>query len=507
MTAIDRRKSLTATVILCATAAFSYLLPAHGQEPSPKPNIIFILLDDLGKEWVSCYGAEDFETPNVDALAKGGMTFNNAYSMPQCTPSRACFMTGQYPFRNGWVNHWDSPRWGGGYFDWNRNPSIARAMKSAGYTTAATGKWQLNDFRLQPDVMVKHGFDDYCMWTGCEGSNDKTHERTSTQRYWDPYIHTKSGSKTYKGQFGPDIYNQFVLNFISDNKDKPFFIYYPMALPHGPLVHTPLEMEAKSKLEKHKAMVRYTDHLLGKLVAHLDSEGIRENTIIVWTPDNGTSGSIANILNGRMVQGGKAKTTENGVNAPFIVNCPGLVPQGEASDALIDFTDMLPTFADFAGAKPEAGYTYDGYSMKDVFLGKAKESKREWILAMGSHPARMTDKGVQNVYYFRDRVVRDARFKLFVGTNRKPEKLIDLSKDPAEKNNLMGNPEHADVLKRLTAMIDTLPQKDNDPVYEPLAPNAWDRKISHKADTHKLDSPDSPKGSVRRKHKRNRRLK
>ena len=91
------------------------------------------------------------------------------------------------------------------------------------------------------------------------------------------------------------------------------------------------------------------------------------------------------------------ETTENGVNAPFIVNCPGLVPQGEISDALVDFTDMLPTFADFAGAEPEEGYTYDGVSLKDVFLGKAKETKREWILAMGSHPAAMTDKGVQNV--------------------------------------------------------------------------------------------------------------
>ena len=83
-----------------------------------RPNILFIMVDDLGKEWISCYGAEDIRTPNIDALAKTGMQFENAYSMPQCTPSRAALLTGQYPWRTGWVNHWDVPRWGVGYFDW-----------------------------------------------------------------------------------------------------------------------------------------------------------------------------------------------------------------------------------------------------------------------------------------------------------------------------------------------------------------------------------------------------
>ena len=155
-----------------------------GSSPAQqKPNIVFILLDDLGKEWLNCYGGTDINTPRIDKLAATGLKFTNAYSMPQCTPSRACFLTGQYPFRNGWVNHWDVPRWGGGYFDWKKNPSIGRVMKSAGYATAVAGKWQINDFRIQPDAMVKHGFDNYCMWTGCEGSKDKDHEKKSGNRY------------------------------------------------------------------------------------------------------------------------------------------------------------------------------------------------------------------------------------------------------------------------------------------------------------------------------------
>ncbi len=489
-------------IFLAALTVAATTSTTQARPPSDQPNIIFVLLDDLGKEWINCYGGGNIQTPSVDKLAATGLKFNNAYSMPQCTPTRACLMTGQYPFRNGWVNHWDSPRMGGGYFDWNKNPSIARTMKSAGYTTAVAGKWQLNDFRVQPDAMVQHGFDDYCMWTGCEGSKDKTHSVKSTRRYWDPYIHTKAGSRTYPGQFGPDIYSQFVLDFISANKESPFFVYYPMALTHTPFVHTPLEMDAKSNEEKHTAMVRYADHLLGKLITHLDAVGVRQNTIIVWTTDNGTSRSIENKLNGRMVRGGKGRTTENGVNAPFIVNCPSLVPQGETSDALVDFTDMLQTFADLAGGTPEAGYTYDGVSLKDVFLGNAKASKREWILAMGSAPARMTDKGVQNVFYFRDRVVRDARFKLFIDTSRKPIKLVDLSKDLTETNNLIGNPEYEEVLQRLTSIIDTLPAMDNDPRYEPLPANAWDKPASYEADIHKYGNPDNPGGVDGKKGKK-----
>ena len=195
---------------------------SSSQLAQDKPNILFILVDDLGKEWVSAYGAEDIETPNVDRLAATGMKFENAYVMPQCTPTRLSFMTGQYPYRHGWVNHWDVPRWGGGCsYDWNRNPSLARVVKDAGYATAVAGKWQVNDFRVQPEAMVDIGFDEYCMWTGGEGGNPP-----SDIRYWDPYIHTKQGSRTYDGEYGPDIFTDFLLEFIEDNKEGPFFAYF-----------------------------------------------------------------------------------------------------------------------------------------------------------------------------------------------------------------------------------------------------------------------------------------
>ena len=143
----------------------------------PTPNILLILVDDLGKEWIGCDGAEGIETPNIDALASGGMRFENAYAMPQCTPSRLTMLTGQYPFRHGWTNHWDVPRFGcGAHFDPELNASFPRILRDAGYATAAAGKWQIDDFRVEPDAMFEAGFDSWCMWTGGEGGNPKSDE-------------------------------------------------------------------------------------------------------------------------------------------------------------------------------------------------------------------------------------------------------------------------------------------------------------------------------------------
>ena len=155
--------------------------PLQAEDPS-KPNIIFIMVDDLGPEWIGCCGAEGIETPVIDELARTGMRFTNAYSMPKCTPTRVTLLTGQYPFRHGWVNHWDVPRWGAGcHFDPKHNVSFVRLLKKAGYATAIAGKWQINDFRVQPDVLAGHGFDEWCMWTGYETGN-----RPSGKRYWNP---------------------------------------------------------------------------------------------------------------------------------------------------------------------------------------------------------------------------------------------------------------------------------------------------------------------------------
>ena len=471
---------MTAAAMLLAVGIASPLIAAEKAQPPSQPNILFIMLDDLGKEWISCYGAEDIKTPNIDALAAGGMKFNNAYSMPQCTPSRTTLLTGKYPWRTGWANHWDVPRWGVAYFDWKQkeNTTFARLMKDLGYATFAAGKWQINDFRIEPQAMKKHGFDDWAMWTGSETGN-----LPSDNRYHDPYINTPEGSKTYEGKFGPDIYSDRLIDFMRKNKEKPMCLYYPMALPHIPFVATPDEPNADDKLGKHKAMVRYADKMAGKIIKELDELKIRDRTIIIFTTDNGSTAgkrAVTGIRNGTPVEGAKGTETEAGVCAPFIVNCPGLVPAGVESEALTDFSDMLPTFLELGGGKVPEDFITDGTSIAPLILGKAKDTDRKWIMALGHGGAKLTKDGIRPRKDFATRVIRDKRFKVWVSNAKKIIRLHDLKSDPWEETNLIDSKldEHTKALQKFQAVVDSLPDKDAHPVYEPRAANPWDIKLN-----------------------------
>lgn len=451
------------------------------------PNIILILVDDLGKEWLSCYGAEDIQTPNIDKLAKSGMLFNNAYGMPQCTPSRVTLLTGQYPYRHGWVNHWDVPNWGGGaHFDESLNPSLVAEMKKAGYRTCIAGKWQIDDFRVEPDALSKIGFDEFCMWTGREKGNPLP----SGQRYHSPYIFTKDGSKTYKEEYGPDVFKDFICDFIKANKENPMFIYYPMVLTHTPFVNPPYE-SATDNLGKHKAMVKYTDKITQDIVNTIENAGIRENTIIIWTTDNGTTGKITGKRNGMKVKGGKAKTTEVGICLPFIVSCPSLIDSNTVSNALIDFTDVLPTCLDLGGVDMGKEYKadnnthdIDGVSFKQVLLDN-ETTKREWILSMGGgNNAKLTDKGVENKYVFRDRVIRNERFKLRIDSKRKAIAFYDLLQNPNENINLidsLNTPIRKENFDQLHEVCKSFPKQDADPKYVNNPAQKWDVEVTAKS--------------------------
>ncbi|MCA9174195.1 MAG: sulfatase-like hydrolase/transferase [Planctomycetales bacterium] len=469
------RHALLATAFSLACLSAVLARAADPAASIDKPNILFIMVDDLGKEWISCYGADGIQTPNIDALAKGGLKFHNAWSMPQCTPTRATLLTGQYPWRTGWVNHWDVPRWGVGYFDWREYVTFARVMKSAGYSTCAVGKWQINDFRVEPQAMKKHGFDDWCMWTGWEEGNPP-----SGNRYWDPYINTPQGSKTYDDKFGPDVYTDYLIVFMTKHKQEPMCLYFPMALTHGPLVHTPSEPDAKTPLAKHKAMVRYTDQLVGRLVATIDELGIRQRTIIVFTTDNGTSGGLRGTVGGVKPSGGKASKFEGGVSEPFIVNCPGVVPAGAETDALTDFSDLLPTFAELGGAEQPANVELDGVSLAPLWLGKANDSPRQWIMALGHGAAKLDAQGVHGTSPYVSRVLRDKRWKVWVNTSGEIDQLFDMQNDPAESKNLLQGgsaPSSATAsMKKFQAVVDSMPKADARPRYAPRAANPWDKQ-------------------------------
>jgi arylsulfatase A-like enzyme len=469
------KRFFAAVIAISLVAFFPYDLKAEGSPAPAKPNILFIIVDDLGKDWVSCYGADDIQTPHIDALAKGGMKFQNAYSMGSCSQSRATLLTGKYPFRTGWVGHWDVPRWGVGYFDWKKkeNTTFARLMKDLGYATCAAGKWQINDFRLEPLALNKHGFDDWAMWTGFETGNPP-----SDKRYKDPYINTpEEGSQTYAGKFGPDIYTDRLIQFMRAHKDEPMCLYYPMPLLHAPFVATPDEPNVTSRLDRHKAMVRYVDKMVGQLVAELDKLGIRERTIIFIASDNGTDAKITGSLNGKESKGAKGQHTEPGICGPFIVNGPGIVPAGVETDALTDLSDILPTFVELGGGKVPDDLVVDGKSLAPLILGKETDSKRDWILAM-SDRATLDEKGIRPLKDFGPRVIRDKRYKAWVNSNKKVERLHDLQKDPGEVTNLVQSDlaEDKEALQKFMAVVGTFPEKDARMLYEPRAANPWDRK-------------------------------
>lgn len=471
-----------AVMVTSCASSHEQIAPSEGV--APQPNILFILLDDLGKEWVPLYSEAETNMPNLQQLAAEGMIFENAYVNPQCTPTRVSLLTGQYPFRHGWVNHWDTPRWGHGYFDPEQNPSLPRLLQAEGYRTVAVGKWQINDFRVTPDAMKRVGFDDYLMWTGYQSGDPP-----SAQRYWDPYVHSNTGSATVSDAFSEDLFADFILNFVAENGDAPWFAYYAMNLPHFPLTTVPGMDESASARDKWRAMIEYTDVVLGRLLIGLTALGERDDTIIVWLTDNGSTGRYPGEIDGRMVRGGKGRTSESGVNVPLIVSAPNL-SSGDRTDALVDITDFLPTFVDLAGGELPEDHTIDGQSFATWLSGEAADTTRQWIMAMGGrNEAEITSAGVQNAYVFRDRVLRDKRYKVYVSPspNAAIVKMVDLQTDPSELHNILDlkDANAQSSLAKFQAIVDSFPETDNDPRYSQRPIEPWAVPIETEADTWK----------------------
>ncbi|TKG97469.1 arylsulfatase A [Puteibacter caeruleilacunae] len=339
-----------------------------------KPNVILIMADDMGYECLSCNGSLSYNTPNLDKLAKTGVRFTKCISQPLCTPSRVKIMTGRYNYRN----YSDF-----GYLDVNEN-TFGNVMKKAGYKTAVAGKWQLNGINTKREgykdtSRPNHfGFDEYCLW-------QLTHPKSEGERYADPLIEKNGKVLTgLKEQYGPDIFSNFVTDFIQRNKDDQFFIYYPMVLVHDPFVATPdskewgIEKERfKNNTKYFKDMVEYTDKVIGRIVAALEEAGIRENTLIMFTGDNGTHPTITTQTVNGAYKGGKGTTPDAGNHVPFVANWPAQRQKGIEYDQLIEFSDFLPTVAEVGGASiPD---NIDGKSFMNVLTGK-KHNDRETVL-------------------------------------------------------------------------------------------------------------------------------
>lgn len=443
------RFSLTAASTLAVGMAWLPTCDLEAAEPADRPpNILFILLDNVGKDWFRCYGSQEDETPNIDRLARAGLKFRNCYVTPVCSTSRVMLLTGRYPFRTGWHTHHDSAIYGGGYLDWNRETTFARLLRDAGYATCISGKWQINDLfdSGQRDALERHGFGEHCIWPEARPGHP-AHKK----RYWHAWILRDGERIDTRGRFGPDVFADYAIDFMERHRQQPFLVYYSAILTHIPVTTTPLSPDDDaSPRNKFAGMVRYADHLVGRLVAALDELGLRDNTLVFITADNGTDNgtdqgiqqSLGGRVNGRISDEGIYSLTERGVNVPFIVNGPGSIAPARESDALINAADVLPTLAELAGAKLPRGVTIDGKSFASVLRdGSDSGWKRPWTLTQ----------------YHTTRVIRDQRFKLF-----STGEFYDLAEDPLELHELnvksgLLTSEAATARKHLQSILDSLP--------------------------------------------------
>lgn len=410
------------------------------QAAGAKPNVILILADDLGAKELGCYGNTKHHTPNLDALAASGTRFETFYVNPLCTPTRMALMTGQYGFHNGFLgmaNPAFVPSANSPQRDIAHHFTHAALMRSAGYATAVVGKWQLSG--KLPDLVYEAGFDEYRIWAYDknlpENVSHPAHDHAGrTSRYWHPCI-LENGKylSTQPTDYGPDLFNDSVIDFVRRHKTEPFFVYYSSVLTHSPHVETPDPQKTGSrKSANFQSNLEYLDHLMGKLLAALQSEGLDKNTLIFFIGDNGTEGS------------GKGTLTEKGARTPCILRGPG-VPVGRVSRALSDVTDVFPTLADWAGIPLPADRPCDGKSLLPV-LRDGKETHREWIY---SH----LDDG---------RVLRDARWLLEIDKGGKGEKFFDCgsSRDGTGYRDVTASPdpEAKEARMRFARILATLPE-------------------------------------------------
>lgn len=327
-----------------------------------KPNIIFILADDYGTAEVGCYGADNYKTPNIDKLAREGTRYTNAYTISLCGPSRAMILTGRYPFRTGATNQdatgTYSPK------DWTMMPKV---LKPAGYVTSAVGKW--GQLPLGP---AEFGFDDYLKFKG-SGTYWNTQERGQTYE-----VNGKTVPLPDK-VYLPDVMHRHVTDFITANRDRPFYVYYSLSHVHNDILPTPDTAPGTSDENVYRDNIAYMDKLVGQLIAELDRLKLREKTLLVFLGDNGTASLRAEraTIGGRPLSGSKGSMLEGGGLVPMIVNWPGVTPAGKISRDMVDSSDFFATFADIAGAKLPEGTIIDGRSLAPQFRGE-KGQPRTW---------------------------------------------------------------------------------------------------------------------------------
>jgi len=382
-----------------------------GEKPM---NIVLMMADDVGFECFSSYGSREYSTPRLDALAATGIRFENCHSTPLCTPSRVNLMTG----KSNVFNYQDFGVYPQG------EPTFANHFKKFGYKTAVAGKWQLltDKHGITP---AEAGFDTWCVWN---------YPGYGRQRYWDPsYNRDGSPLALPKGTYGPDVMTDFIIDFIKTNKEDPFLAYFPMNLVHNPFPPTPDSADPNETDPKKNFidMVSYMDKCVGRIVDSLEELGLRENTLVIFTGDNGTNAQLTSEFKGEQLRGGKGYTHDYGTHVPLIANWPGKIPAGRLNEDLVCFSDFFPTIVEAASVKAKKITNGDGWSFWPQCIGQPG-TKREWIYCY-YFPRPNAEKLDDKYAHWEVSFARDKKFKLY-STGKMFNTVDDvLEKYPIEK--------------------------------------------------------------------------
>lgn len=468
---MKRRKFLknSATGILSLTAGCSQKQTDHTDR---KPNIILIMADDLGWNELGCYGQKKIKTPNIDRLASEGMKFLQFYAgSAVCAPSRCCLLTGKHGghayIRNNYeVKNPAENRFGGQLPIPASEPTIAKTLKKAGYVTGCFGKWGLGGQGSTGDPLA-HGFDTFFGYN-CQRNAHNLYPEYLEEN--EKIVELKGNDRGLTGKhYAPQLIADKAIDFVKQNKNNPFFLYYPTVIPHLPLqvpdedlaqykgkwpetphVGTPYEglnyLPCETPRAYYAAMISFMDRQVGRLMTLLKELGLDENTVVMFTSDNGTTFLKEQVdyeffESVGPLRGLKGSLYEGGVRVPLVARWPGRIKQGTTSDFIAANYDLPATLAEIAGTVFDN--KSDGNSMLSVFLGENKSPKKRDLLFWdfpgygGQIAVRMKNwKGIKR--------------NLQKNPNA-PLELYDLATDISENNNIAK--QHPDIAEKIEEIM------------------------------------------------------
>ena len=425
--------------------------------PAKEPNIVFIMADDMGYGDLGCYGATDIDTSHIDSIRNQGMKFTDFHVHPRCSPSRAALLTGCYANRVGLnrVIYLDD-KWGV-----NKNEVlIPELLKRQGYRTGMVGKWHLGEW--EPFWPGNHGFD-YSLFKASAVDTEKLEKdgydffESGRKKYPSKHVYYKNGklqNRRSQNVTDTELYTAGAVEFINENKDKPFFLYFAHFLPHIPL-RPSARFKGKSGRGLYGDCVEEMDFSVGQVLKTIDELNLTKNTLIIFCSDNGPQLKALNAESGGKsgpLRDGKWTTFEGGTRTPFVARWPRKIKPGSESHDLIGIIDMLPTFCGLAGAKVPDDRVIDGVDISSCMFGRS-----------GGNPPRETFAYFDGGGLF---AFRYKKWKLFIreeaskGTNAKVLRnkkvaagvLFDLENDLAETKDVSSD--YPEVVANIKSMAD-----------------------------------------------------